>query len=100
MYDNYYEIEGNLYCRNYSGKGWMTYYTGNYDIEVESVTDSKVNLKIAYEYIDEEKLTDDTKCSISSLSSCPNSYFKYVIKEIILNKDGDNYKITKIDFHE
>ena len=100
MYDNYYEIDGNLYCRNYSGKGWITFYTDNYDIEVVSETDNKVNLKIAYEYIDEEKLDEDGKCSLVNLSSCPNSYLKYVIGEITLSKDNDNYIVTKMSFHE
>lgn len=100
MYDNYYEIDGNLYCRNYAGKGWITYYTGNYDIEVVSETDNKVNIKIAYEYLDEDKLDEDGKCSINNISSCSNSYFKYVIGEITLSKDNDNYIVTKMNFHD
>ena len=100
MYDNYYEIDGNLYCRNYSGKGWMTFYTDNYDIEVVSETDNKVNLRIAYEYLDESKLDEDGKCSLQSISSCPNSYFKYVIGNITLSKDNDNYIVTSMNFHD
>ncbi len=100
MYDNYYEIDGNLYCRNYSGKGWMTFYTGNYDIEVVSVTDNKVNLRIAYEYLDDSKLDEDGKCSLQNISSCPNSYFKYVIGSITLSKDNDNYIVTSMNFHD
>ena len=101
MYDNYYEIDGNLYCRNYSGKGWRHFYTGNYDIEVTSVTDTTVNLKIAYEYIDENKLDeDDSKCSIANVSSCPSSYLKYVIKTATLSKNKDSYIVTKMEFHD
>lgn len=100
MYDNYYEIDGNLYCRNYSGKGWMTFYTDNYDIEVVSETDNKVNLKIAYEYLDEDKLDEDGKCSLQNISSCPNSYFKYVIGNITLSKDNGNYIVTSMNFHD
>lgn len=100
MYDNYYEIDGNLYCRNYSGKGWMTFYTDNYDIEVVSETDNKVNLKIAYEYLDESKLDEDGKCSLQNISSCPNSYFKYVIGNITLSKDNGNYIVTSMNFHD
>ena len=37
QYDNYYEIDGNLYCRNYSGKGWKSNYTGNYNIEIKNM---------------------------------------------------------------
>ena len=100
MYDNYYEIDGNLYCRNYSGKGYMTYYTGNYDIEVVNDTESRMDLKIVYEYINDEKVTDDSDCNVSNLSACPNSYFKYIIKNITLSKNDGNYKITKMDFYE
>ena len=100
MYDNYYEIDGNLYCRNYSGKGWMHFYTGNYDIEVVSETNSNVNLRIAYEYLDENKLDEDGKCSLQNISSCPSSYFKYVIKNITLSKDTGNYIVTKMEFHD
>ena len=100
MYDNFYEIDGNLYCRDYSGKGWLTFYTGTYDIEVVNETDSKVELKVSYEYLDEEKLTDDSNCGLNTLSNCSNGYFKYIIKNVTLSKDNNTYKVTKIDFHE
>lgn len=101
MYDNYYEIDGNLYCRDYSGKGILKFYTGNYDIEVVSETDNNVNLKIVYEYIDENKLDeDDSKCSLANKASCPSSYLKYVIKNITLSKDNGNYIVTKMEFHD
>ena len=100
MYDDYYEIEGNLYCRNYSGKGWRNLYTGNYDIEVASETDNNVNLRIAYEYLDESKLDDEGRCSLINISSCPSSYFKYVIKNTTLSKDNGNYIVTKMEFHD
>ncbi len=100
MYDNYYEIDGNLYCRDYSGKGVLKFYTGNYDIEVVSETDNNVNLKIAYEYVDENKLDEDGKCSLANVSACPSSYFKYVIKNITLSKDNGNYIVTKMEFHD
>lgn len=100
MYDNYFEIDGNLYCRNYSGKGWMTYYTGNYDIEIENETDDKITGRIVYEYINDEKLTDDSKCSISNLDSCPNSIFKYELGDFTIVKESGNYVIRDIDFHK
>ena len=100
MYDNYFVIDDNLYCRNYSGKGWLTYYTGNYDFEIVSETDTTVNLKVAYEYLDEDKLDEESKCSLQNISSCSNSYFKYVIKDITLSKNNGSYIVTKIDFHD
>ena len=95
MYDNYYEIDGNLYCRNYSGKGWNTRYTGNYDIEITDNSNDKISLKIAYEY-----LTEESSCDIKNLSKCSNSNFKYVIGKASIQKINGNYVITKIDFHE
>ncbi len=100
MYDNYYEIDGNLYCRNYSGKGWITYYTGNYDIEVVSDNTDKVALRIVYEYIDSDKLTDDSRCSVNSLNNCLNSNFKYVLGDITLVKDNGNYIVRNMTFHD
>lgn len=101
MFDNYYEIDGNLYCRNYSNKGNMTYYTDNYDIEVVNVSDISINVRIAYEYIDENKIDENDKCSVNSLSSCPNSYLKYIIKNITLSKnDSGNYIVTKMEYHD
>ena len=97
-YDDYYEIDGNLYCRNYSGKGWMTYYTGNYDYEVVRFTDSNIDVNIAYEYLDKEIIDD--KCNLTNLSSCTNSKFNYELgKATIKNIDG-NYIITDINFHK
>ena len=91
QYDNYYEIDGELYCRNYIGKGWLSNYTGNYDIEIVSNTDNKIVVNIAYEY-----LTDDSKCDIKDLSKCSNSNFKYEISKINI-EDGI---IKKMDFHK
>lgn len=93
MYDNYYEIDGNLYCRNYSGKGVSTRYTGNYDFEIESISDNKVNVNIAYEY-----LTEESTCDSKDLSKCTNSNFTYKISKIVIKKEDSNYIITKMDF--
>lgn len=90
-YDNYYDIDGELYCRNYAGKGWMTNYTNNYDIEVTSVTNDKINVKIAYEY-----LTEDSNCDLEDLSKCSKSDYIYEIGKITI----ENNIITKMDFHK
>ena len=90
QYDNYYEIDGNLYCRNYSGKGWKSNYTGNYNIEITSSSDNKYLVNISYEY-----LNDDSKCELKDLSKCSNNNFKYDIGKIVIENDI----ITKMDFH-
>ena len=41
--DNYYEIDGNLYCRNYSNKGWLSRYTNNYNIEIDNINENTDN---------------------------------------------------------
>ena len=87
--DDYYEIDGNLYCRNYSGKGWKSNYTGNYNIT--SSSDNKYLINISYEY-----LNDDSKCELKDLSKCSNNNFKYEIGKIVIENDI----ITKMDFHE
>ena len=89
-YDNYYEIDGNLYCRNYAGKGWLTYYTNNYDIEVTNVSGNKVNVNIAYQYINE-----NSDCKLDKLEDCNNGDFVYEIGKIVIQ----NNVITKMDFH-
>lgn len=89
--DNYYEIEGSLYCRNYSNKGWMSRYTNNYNIEIANVTDNKINVNIAYEYIDE-----DSDCDIKDLSKCSKSDFVYELGKITI----ENNIITKMNFHK
>ena len=91
QYDDYYEIDENLYCRNYSGKGWKSNYTGNYNIEITSSSDNKYMINISYEY-----LTDDSKCDLKDLSKCSNNNFKYQIIKVVIE---DNI-ITKMDFHE
>ena len=100
MFDNYYEIDGNLYCRNYSAKGWHNLYTGNYNIEVVSETENIINLRIAYEYLDENKVDENGGCSLTNISSCPTSYFKYVIKNATLSRNNGNYIVTKMEFHD
>lgn len=89
-YDNYYEIDGNLYCRNYAGKEWLTYYTNNYDIEVTGITDNKISVNIAYQYINE-----NSNCKLDEIKECKNSDFVYEIDKILIE---DNI-ITKMDFH-
>lgn len=95
MYDDYYEIEGNLYCRNYSGKGWLTRYTGNYDIEISDITSNKITGRISYEYLNE-----DSTCDIKNLSKCTNSNFKYELGNFTIKQVNDSYLLTDIDFHK
>lgn len=98
-FDNYYVIDDNLYCRNYTGVGFMSFYTGNYDYEVVSVSKDKIKINIAYEYLDEETI-DDSKCNLNNLSNCPNSKFNYEIGKMVIEKINGNYIITKMDFHK
>lgn len=101
MYDNYYEIDGNLYCRGYSGKGYRTLYTGNYNLEIANITDSRIDVNIAYEYITEKTdQKENNKCTTDNLSSCKNSDFEYKLGKIVINKKEDKYIINKMDFHE
>ena len=101
MYDNYYEIDGSLYCRGYSGKGYRTLYTGNYNLEIANVTDSRIDVNIAYEYITEKTdQKENNKCTTDNLSSCKNSDFEYKLGKIVINKKEDKYIINKMDFHE
>lgn len=93
--DNYYEIDGNLYCRNYSNKGLHSTYTNNYDIEVTEEREDKITANIAYEY-----LKEDSECNIDDLSDCSNSNFKYENGKIVIEKKNNNFIITKIDFHK
>ena len=58
QYDDYYEIDGNLYCRNYSGKGWKSNYTGNYNIEITSSSDNKYLVNISYEYLNDDSFAN------------------------------------------
>ncbi len=90
-YDNYYEIDGNLYCRGYSATDDMSYFTGNYDIEVTNVNDSKINVNIAYEYLDK-----NSDCDMDELSKCGKGNFVYDIGKITI----ENNIITKMDFPE
>lgn len=90
-YDNYYEIDGKLYCRNYAGKGWNSSYTGNYDVEVVSYSDDEILVNIVYQYIDE-----NSDCNIDDLSSCSRSDFVYEIGKMTVK---DNI-VTKVDFHK
>lgn len=90
QYDDYYEIEGDLYCRDYE-KEYKSNYTGNYDFEVVSFGEDKTIINISYEY-----LIDDSKCDIKDLSDCTNSNFKYDFGKIVV----ENNIITKMDFHK
>ncbi len=90
-YDNYYEIDNSLYCRNYAGMGWNSTYTNNYDIEVTSNSDNKTTLNIAYQYIDE-----NSDCIVEEISSCNKNDFVYEIGKVTI----ENNIITKMDFHK
>lgn len=90
-YDNYYEIDGSLYCRNYVGTGVNSYYTGNYDIEITSYSDNKTIVNISYQYINK-----DSDCMLDDISNCKRSDFVYEIGKVVIE---DNI-ITKIDFYK
>ena len=90
-YDDYYEIDGSLYCRNYSGKGWITYYTGNYDIEITNYNDNIITANIAYQYVNE-----NVDCALNDISSCGKNDFVYDIGEITIR----NGIITNMEFYK
>ena len=90
-YDNYYEIDGSLYCRNYVGSGVSSYYTGNYDIEVTSYSEDKTMVNIVYQYINK-----DSDCKLEDISSCKRNDFIYEIGKVSII-DGI---VTKIDFYK
>lgn len=90
-YDNYYEIDGSLYCRNYVGTGVDSYYTGNYDIEIISYSDNKTIVNIAYQYI-----SDASDCELEEISNCSRNDFVYDIGKITI----DSGVITKMDFYK
>lgn len=91
--DDYYEIDGNLYCRGYSNKEEDGKYTGSYDIEVASTSLSKTELNIAYEY-----LAPKSTCTLSNLTDCYTSDFVYELGKVtITSSDGMNI-VSKIDF--
>lgn len=90
-YDNYYEIDGSLYCRSYVGTETNSYYTGNYDIEVTSYSEDKTMINIVYRYIDQ-----DSDCDIEDISSCSRNDFVYDIGKITIQ----NGIITKMDFYK
>ncbi len=92
-YDNYYEIDGQLYCRGYAQKGREELYTGNYDIEITSATDSKVSANIAYEY-----LTDKSKCTLESLDKCSNYDYVYKLGKVTIEEKEGVMIVTKMDF--
>lgn len=92
--DDYYEIDGNLYCRNYSANGILTRYTNNYNIEITNISDNKITGRVSYEYLKEE-----SSCDINNLSKCSNSNFEYVIKEFTIKMVDNNYILTKIGFN-
>ena len=101
MYDNYYVIDGNLYCRGYSVKGYKTLYTGNYNLEIVNITDSRIDANIAYEYITHKtEQKEGNQCTVDNLSVCGNYDFEYKIGKIVINKKDDKYIIYKMDFHE
>lgn len=104
IYDDYYMIDGDLYCRNYSGKGYMTLYTGNYNFEISSVSDNKFDINIAYEYFTNDVYEsfngDNSKCNPYNLSACSNSDFEYKIGKASIEKRDGNYVITRIDLHD
>ena len=91
IYDNYYDIDGELYCRDYDSKNEKSKYTNNYDIEVVSDSDNKYVINISYEY-----LNDDSKCDIDNLEKCSNGNFRYELGKITI----ENNVITKMDFHK
>lgn len=91
--DNYYEIDGNLYCRAYSSEESVNNYTNNYNIEIKTSSDNLIKVNISYEYI-----KDTTKCTIEDLSKCQLSNLEYKLGKIEIEKINDNYIITKMDF--
>lgn len=101
MYDDYYMIDGKLYCRGYTGKGYRELYTDNYDFEIVSVSDSRIDVNIAYEYITETtSQKEGNECTVDNLSKCNNSDFEYKIGKIVINIKDSNYIISKMDFPE
>ena len=73
----------------------------DYNLEIANITDSRIDVNIAYEYITEKTdQKENNKCTTDNLSSCKNSDFEYKLGKIVINKKEDKYIINKMDFHE
>lgn len=90
--DDYFEIDGNLYCRGYSNKEEKRTFTGNYNIELANITSSTKEVNISYEY-----LSPNSTCTLNSLKTCQNKDFLYDLKKIQISTQNSMDIITSIN---
>lgn len=112
-YSNYIEKEGKLYCRRHTGKGYLTYYTGNYNIENLEIEKDKISGNIIYEHLKDYDSNSKNACIEEfdaynggkkekfDSAKCESSQLKEEKQKVVITKNNDNnWVLEEFTLHE
>ena len=96
-YVNYVIKDNEMYCRSYSGKGWVTGYY-DYDMIIDSIEDNKIVYNIKSKYI---LLNPSSNCMLENINACNENDFEYKYTKFVIEKnDSGNWVVTDYTLHE
>lgn len=99
-YQNYIIYNNKLYCRQNSGKGWLSLYLGNYDIKVNNIQDNKITYIISSYYAKDYDTTCNTDAYNGSLTNCPSESVIKKDTNFTIEKQNDKWIVTDYTLHE
>lgn len=83
VYSNYLIKDNTLYCRAYTGAGYMTLYANNYEMTIKSIDEKEITFNIKSKYVKE-----------SASYECINAVFGNMDISGVCNSDEVEYKDT------
>lgn len=102
-YNDYVLQNGKLYCRAFTGKGFMSRYLGKYDMEVSNLEENKITYTIKSTYVTEEAQASGSECwnSINSgNNNCADNELEYKSTTFTIEKNNDNWVVTSYTLHD
>lgn len=97
-YTDYVIYNNKLYCRQNSGKGWISSYLKKYDIKPNDITDNKITYTITSYYA-----KDIDKCDGNgdlNIYNCPEENIETKDTNFTIEKVNNNWIVTEYNLHE
>lgn len=96
-YVDYVLKDGSLYCRFDVGKGWLSLYQDEYDIEVDSIENNKITYTITSTYV-----KNNAKCNLGTLGTkdCTEADYEYVDTSFVIERNSKgNFVVAEFTLH-
>lgn len=103
LYSNYLIKDNVLYCRAYTGAGYMTLYANDYEMSIKSIDENKITFNIKSKYAKQNASQECINAVLDntiSSSICNADDFEYKDTTFTINKNSNNnWVVTEFVLH-